>query len=99
VSAIHLLTQCAHHVANAADAGDEMAQELLRNAASDLAALVKQFVDELHFRAVPFHLAKTGGTIGRCAFFDVELEKRRREAAPKATIGLPARFRRRTRRH
>jgi N-acetylglucosamine kinase-like BadF-type ATPase len=77
-------------VANAADTGDEMAQEVLRNAASDLAALVKQLVDELHWSEVPFPLAKTGGTIGRCAFFDVELEKRLREAAPKATIGLPA---------
>jgi N-acetylglucosamine kinase-like BadF-type ATPase len=77
-------------VANAADAGDEMAQELLRNAAGDLAALVKQLVDELHWSEVPFPLAKTGGTIGRSAYFDVELEKRLREAAPKATIGLPA---------
>jgi glucosamine kinase len=77
-------------VANAADAGDEMAQELLRNAASDLAALVKQLVDELHWSEVPFPLAKTGGTIGRCAFFDVELEKRLRQAAPQAAIGLPA---------
>jgi len=77
-------------VANAADAGDEMARELLRNAAGDLAVLVRQLVDELHWSEVPFPLAKTGGTIGRCAFFDVELEKRLREAAPKATIGLPA---------
>lgn len=76
-------------VTNAADVGDEMAQELLRNAASDLAALVKQLVDELHLREVPFPLTKTGGMIGRCAFFDVELEKRLREAAPKAMIGLP----------
>ena len=76
-------------VANAADVGDEMAQELLRNAANDLAALVKQLVDELHWSEVPFPLTKTGGTIGRCAFFDVELEKRMRQAAPRATIGLP----------
>jgi N-acetylglucosamine kinase-like BadF-type ATPase len=77
-------------VANAADAGDEMAQELLRNAATDLAVLVKQLVHELNWNEVPFPLTKTGGTIGRCAFFDVELEKRLREAAPRAAIGLPA---------
>lgn len=75
-------------VANAADAGDELARELLRAAADDLAALVKALVDELSLMEVPFPLAKTGGMMGRCAFFDVELERRLREAAPSATIGF-----------
>jgi N-acetylglucosamine kinase-like BadF-type ATPase len=75
-------------VANAADARDPMAREILRTAANDLAALVKPLADDLHFQQVPFRLAKTGGMIGHCAFFDNELDSRLREAAPTAKIGL-----------
>jgi N-acetylglucosamine kinase-like BadF-type ATPase len=75
-------------VANAADAGEEMARELLRSAVGHLAALVKALVDALSLREVPFRLAKMGGMIGRCAFFDGELDLRLREVAPKARIGL-----------
>jgi N-acetylglucosamine kinase-like BadF-type ATPase len=75
-------------VANAADARDPIAREILRAAASDLAALVKTLADNLHLQQVPFRLAKTGGMIGHCAFFDNELDSRLREAAPTAKIGL-----------
>jgi N-acetylglucosamine kinase-like BadF-type ATPase len=75
-------------VANAADARDAMAREILRAAATDLAALVKTLADDLNFQQVPFRLAKTGGMIGHCAFFDDELDSRLREAFPAAKIGL-----------
>jgi glucosamine kinase len=75
-------------VANAADARDPMAREILRTAANDLAALVKALADELNLQQVPFRLAKTGGMIGHCAFFDDELDSRLREASPTAKIGL-----------
>jgi N-acetylglucosamine kinase-like BadF-type ATPase len=75
-------------VANAADARDPMAREILRAATSDLAAFVKTLADDLNFQQVPFRLAKTGGMIGHCAFFDNELDSRLREAAPTAKIGL-----------
>ena len=75
-------------VANAADARDPMAREILRAAANDLAALVKTLAIDLNLQQVPFRLSKTGGTIGHCAFFDDELESRLREAAPTAKIGL-----------
>lgn len=75
-------------VANAADAGDATARKLLSDAADDLALLVKQVADELSLRELPFHLAKMGGMIGRCAFFDRELDSRIRAAAPEALIGL-----------
>jgi len=75
-------------VANAADARDPIAREILRVAASDLAALVKTLADDLHLQQVPYRLAKTGGMIGHCAFFDNELDSRLREAAPTAKIGL-----------
>jgi N-acetylglucosamine kinase-like BadF-type ATPase len=75
-------------VANAADARDPMAREILRTAANDLAAIVKTLVDDLQLQQVSFRLAKTGGMIGHCAFFDNELDSRLREAAPTANIGL-----------
>jgi N-acetylglucosamine kinase-like BadF-type ATPase len=75
-------------VANAADARDPMAREILRAAANDLAALVKSLADDLHLQQVPFRLAKTGGMVGHCAFFDDELDSRLREATPTGKIGL-----------
>lgn len=75
-------------VANAADTDDEMARGILREAAGHLAALVQTLVKELGLEKVPFRLAKTGGMIGRCAFFDDLLEGRLRHAAPLAMIGL-----------
>ena len=75
-------------VANAADARDAIAREILRAAANDLGAIVKSLADDLHLQRVPFRLAKTGGMIGHCAFFDDELDSRLREAAPTAKIGL-----------
>jgi N-acetylglucosamine kinase len=74
--------------ANAADASDAMAREILCTAANDLAALVKTLADDLNLQQAPFRLAKTGGMIGRCAFFDDELDSRLREATPTAKIGL-----------
>jgi N-acetylglucosamine kinase-like BadF-type ATPase len=75
-------------VANAADAGDAAARKLLSGAADDLASLVKQVVNDLSLCDQPFRLAKMGGMIGRCAFFDRELDLRIRAAAPNAEIGL-----------
>jgi N-acetylglucosamine kinase-like BadF-type ATPase len=75
-------------VANAADARDPMAREILRTAAKDLAAVAKTLADDLNLQQVPFRLAKTGGMIGHCAFFDDELDSRLREATPTAKIGL-----------
>jgi N-acetylglucosamine kinase len=75
-------------VANAADARDPMAREVLRAAANDLAALVKTLADDLYLQQVPFRLAKTGGMMGHCAFFDNELDSRLRELVATAKIGL-----------
>src|ERR1700692_445581 len=75
-------------VANAADARDPMASEILRAAANDLAALVKSLADDLRLQQGPFRLAKTGGMIGHCAFFDDELDSRLRQAARTSKIGL-----------
>jgi glucosamine kinase len=74
-------------VAVAADAGDKTARTLLTEAARDLAALVKIVVVRLELTKVDFLLAKTGGTLGRSAFFDAQLDELLREIAPKARIG------------
>jgi len=75
-------------VANAADTDDEMARGILRDAVGQLAALVKTLIKELGLETVPFRLAKTGGMMGRCAFFDDLLDGRLQHAAPLAKIGL-----------
>jgi N-acetylglucosamine kinase-like BadF-type ATPase len=75
-------------VANAADARDPMAREILRGAADNLAALVKTLANDLNLQQAPFRLSKTGGMIGHCAFFDDELDSRLEEAVPTAKIGL-----------
>jgi len=75
-------------VANAADAGDATARKLLSDAADQLALLVEQVMNDLSLRDLPFRLAKMGGMIGRCAFFDRELDSNIRAAAPNAVIGL-----------
>jgi N-acetylglucosamine kinase-like BadF-type ATPase len=73
-------------VANAADAGEEISRQLLHNAAGHLAGLVKTLTERLALRDVRFPLAKIGGMIGRCVFFDYEIDTRLREVAPKAHI-------------
>ena len=74
-------------VAGAADAGDATAQEILIQAAQDLASLVADVADRLHLRASEFLLAKIGGTIGRSRFFDAEVDTALRRVVPRAQIG------------
>ncbi len=73
-------------VIEAAAAGDECAQILLRDAAKDLAALVRRLIERLALGDVPFILAKTGGMIGRRPIFDEALDVALREGAPRASI-------------
>jgi N-acetylglucosamine kinase-like BadF-type ATPase len=73
-------------VANAADAGDDSARAILRAAAVDLTTLVESLARQLNFKDAPFRLAKTGGMMGRCAFFDAEIEAHLRQAARTAEI-------------
>jgi len=73
-------------VIEAAAAGDECAQILLRDAAKDLAALVRRLIERLALGDVPFILAKTGGMIGRKPIFDEALDVALREGAPRASI-------------
>ncbi len=74
-------------VAGAADAGDVIAQEILIQAAQDLASLVADVADRLHLRESEFLLAKIGGTIGRSHFFDAQIDAALKRVVPRAQIG------------
>jgi N-acetylglucosamine kinase-like BadF-type ATPase len=74
-------------VAAAADSGDATAREILAHAAGQLAALVDLVAARLNLRQSDFLLAKIGGTIGRSAFFDAQLDARCRQLFPSARIG------------
>lgn len=74
-------------VAKAADAGDLTACAILKDAAQRLGTLVADLVIRLKLEKVPFRLAKTGGMIGRCAYFDAELARLLRQAAPRGVTG------------
>ena len=73
-------------VAAAADAGDESARALLAAAAEKLAALVRRLAEDLGLGAFPFHLARTGGMIGRSAHFDSALAASLEKAVPHAHV-------------
>jgi len=74
-------------IAAVADAGDAVACEILMQAASNLSSLVAEVANRLELREQQFSLAKTGGLIGRSAFFDTQLDSALRQAAPQAQIG------------
>jgi len=57
-------------VAAAADAGNAVAQSILRGAAEKLAAISYRLAQSLKLLQAPFPVGKTGGVIGRSRFFD-----------------------------
>ena len=73
-------------VAAAADAGNEVAQSVLNAAAEKLAAISQHLAESLNLLQEPFHLAKTGGTIGRSRFFDRAIERELRSKLPNAIM-------------
>lgn len=74
-------------VISAAEKHDELARILLRDAARELAGLVRIVALRAGLEGTSFFIAKTGGMLGRSAFFDAQLERELREGEPKARIG------------
>lgn len=74
-------------VASLADSNDETAQDILRAAAFDLAGLAQNLAERLKLNENAFFLAKTGGMIGRCKFFEMELDELLRISFPQSEIG------------
>ncbi len=68
-------------------AAKSSAQGILRAAAFDLAMLAENLAERLKLRGAKFFLAKTGGMIGRCAYFDTDLDERLRSLFPMAELG------------
>jgi N-acetylglucosamine kinase len=73
-------------VAAAADAGNAVAQSVLNAAAEKLAAISHRLAESLNLLQQPFHLAKTGGTMGRSRFFDRAIERELRSKVPNAVM-------------
>jgi len=74
-------------VAAAADASDSTAREILREAALQLAALVKTVANHAGLGGENVVIVKTGGTIGRSAFYDAQVDEVLKRALPHAKIG------------
>lgn len=74
-------------VTAAAEENDELARMLLRDAARELAVLVRIVVIRAGLEGTSFFLAQTGGMLGRSPFLDAQLDRELRESAPKARIG------------
>jgi N-acetylglucosamine kinase-like BadF-type ATPase len=73
-------------VAAAADAGDPAAREILLQAAGDLSSLVNTVAEHSGYSRENIMIVKTGGTVGRCAFFDVQLDAALKRVLPQAQI-------------
>ncbi len=74
-------------VTTAAEQGDATARALLDEAGAELAGLVVDLVERLELKSEKFLLVKSGGMVGRSAYFDKLLDERLRLAAPQAEFG------------
>jgi glucosamine kinase len=76
-------------VTASADEGNSEARALLQNAVVELATLVADLVERLQLKSEKFLLVKSGGMVGRSAYFDKLLDERLHLAAPHAEFGSP----------
>jgi N-acetylglucosamine kinase len=74
-------------VAAAADAGDPAARETLLQAAGELSSLVQAVAEHSSLGRENFRIVKMGGTVGRSAFFDAQLDAALKRILPAAQIG------------
>ena len=75
-------------VAAAADAGDEAAREILLQAARQLSSLAAVVAEHSGQGREKIVIVKTGGTVGRCAFFDAQLDVALKRILPEAQIAV-----------
>jgi len=74
-------------VGAAADTGDPAAREILLQAAGELSSLVKAVAEHSGHGRENIVIVKTGGTVGRCTFFDIQLDLALKRVLPQAQIG------------
>ncbi len=75
-------------VAALADVGDTAAREILLRAAGKLSSLVNAVAEHSGQVGEEIMIVKTGGMVGRCAFFDAQLDAALKRALPEAQIGV-----------
>jgi glucosamine kinase len=73
-------------VAQVADAGDEVARNILERAAGNLADLAMAVARELGWLDRPASIAKVGGVFGRSKYFDEAIEVQVKRALPQAHL-------------
>jgi N-acetylglucosamine kinase len=73
-------------VAKAAAGGDSAAQETLIHAAAELSSLVNAVAEHSGLVGENIMIVKTGGMVGRSAFFDTQLDAALRRVLPQAQI-------------
>lgn len=73
-------------VAASADAGDAAAREILLQAARELSSLVQAVAEHSGQGREKIMIVKMGGTVGRCAFFDKQLDAELKRVSPEAQI-------------
>ncbi len=76
-------------VAEAADAGDETARQILDAAAADLAALAATVIRRLNLGEQDFPLGRVGGVFGRSAYFDERSAARLAALSPRLRVVSP----------
>ena len=74
-------------IAAAADACDELARSVLRDAAENLSLLTREAASQLSLSGAEFLVVKMGGMLGRSDFFDAELGNALRKNLPHAREG------------
>ena len=74
-------------VAAAADGGDAAAQEILVQAAGELTSLVSVVAEHSGLGRENIMIVKTGGMVGRSAFFDEQMDRALKRVLPEAQIG------------
>jgi glucosamine kinase len=74
-------------VAAAADEGDAAALEILLRAAGELSLLVQAVAEHGAYGREEILIAKTGGTVGRSAIFDGQVDAALKRVLPQARIG------------
>ncbi len=74
-------------VASLADAGDATAREILLQAAGELSSLVNAVAEHSGQGREEIMIVKMGGMVGRCAFFDAQIDAALKRILPQAQIG------------
>lgn len=82
----HTLAQVARHVAKARDEGDEIATQILEQAAHELVAAARSVAERLVMRDEAFDFVLAGGIFHGVPWLSDELDRRLPAIAPKARV-------------